>query len=106
MRKLILLGTMLALAAILTGCKKKVDSQKNACISNMKQLQAAGEMWKIKQTDPSKVPALTDLCGPEDGKYMKSIPSCPAKGEYQIKNAESAIDVTCSVHGSLENVAP
>ncbi len=109
MKKLILLGIMLASAAILVGCGKKAEYeaelQRITCISNMQQLRGAGESWKILQTDPSKVPALTDLCGPEDGKYMKSIPECPAGGEYQIKNAESTIDVTCSVHGLLANEA-
>ncbi len=75
----------------------------------MQQLETAGNTWSYKQSGPSinpktklKFPTLDDLCGP--GKYLEKKPICPSGGQYQMINGKDVrIDVTCSVHGSLNS---
>ena len=83
---------------------KKAVYQKKACISNMRQLQTAGESWKTKGNNISKTPTLDDLCGPE--KYLMRTPTCPSGGRYRIRTTDKpgAIDVFCSEHGSLDKL--
>ena len=74
-------------------------SQKQACISNMKMLQCAGESW-LTANPGTTVPTLEQLCGPEPTKYLRNVPTCPKGGApYKITLEDGAINVTCEHHG-------
>ena len=111
-KKVIMLGGMLALAVTMTGCgdKKeetnkhepfltKSEAQAESCISNMKQLCMAGELWQERVNNTDKIPTLDDLCGPEDTKFVRRTPTCPSGGKYKIVKGKSGLEVTCSFSG-------
>lgn len=63
---------ILAAIAIPNFLKSRTESQKNACIANLKQIQGAVEQAKLAGIT---APGSTDLFG--DTKYIKVIPKCP-----------------------------
>ena len=95
---------ILAAVAIPNFIKYRNEAQKSACISNMKQLQTAGEQWCIIN-GATATPQLTDLCGAT--LYLKTTPVCPYdKSSYGIANNTGVIAVTCGNASSLGHVIP
>ena len=96
---------ILAAVAIPNFIKYRNESQKSSCISNMKQLQTAGEQYCIQKGALEK-PGLGDLCGSD--KYIKTTPVCPYdKSSYGIDNQSGVITVTCKNAGTpLEHKIP
>ena len=67
------------------------ESQAQACISNMRQLETAAEHY---MSSHDSTPSLGDLCGP--GKYFKSEPRCPKDGSaYKISRDNGIVEVRC-----------
>lgn len=88
---------ILAAVAIPNFIKYRKNSQANACISNLKQIQGAKEQLLMngKDLDP------TNLFG-TDG-VIKVKPQCPAdKSEYNIGDAETDPTCTASVAADTE----
>ena len=85
---------ILAAVAIPNFISYRKQSQATACVANLKQIQAAKEMWYMNS---STDPALTDLVGSE--KKIKTTPVCPAGGTYTVGN--STTDPSCSKGDSL-----
>ena len=85
---------ILAAVAIPNFISYRKQSQATACVANLKQIQAAKEMWYMNN---STDPALTDLVGSE--KKIKTTPVCPAGGTYTVGN--STTDPSCSKGDSL-----
>ena len=84
---------ILAAVAIPNFVKYRNESQRAACISNMKQVMTAGEQWSMNNVN--QTPSMTDLCG--STLYIKKTPSCPAGGSYTITlDDNNAVKVTCS----------
>ena len=95
---------ILAAVAIPNFIKYRNESQKSSCISNMKQLQTAGEQWCMIN-GATATPAMTDLCGSD--KYIKTTPVCPyAKEAYTIANESGVIKVTCPQESALGHLIP
>jgi len=69
---------ILAAIAIPNFLKSRTESQKNACIANLKQIEGALEQAKLAGI---ATPALTDIFGAD--KYIKATPTCP----YNTANA-------------------
>ena len=65
---------ILAAVAIPNFVKYRNESQKSACISNMKNLQQAGEQWMMSHGGTTP-PNASDLCGSTE--YIKKEPRCP-----------------------------
>ena len=63
----------------------------DACISNMKQIQAAFEQALMAG---KTVKTVSDLCGANG--YLKTEPKCPLGGKYQI---DKDFNITCSSGG-------
>ena len=85
---------ILAAVAIPNFTKYRSESQTQACISNMKQLQTAAECYMSTR---DSIPSLNDLCGPD--KYLKSEPKCPKDGSsYILKSNNGTIYVECGSH--------
>jgi len=69
-------------------------AQQNVCISNLKRISDVKSVWAVLDNmGESDVPDWSDLVTA----YLKSIPTCPAGGTYEI-NAVSE-DPTCDVPG-------
>jgi prepilin-type N-terminal cleavage/methylation domain-containing protein len=62
---------ILAAIAIPNFLKSRAESQKNACIANLKQIEGAIEQCKLAGT---AAPAIGDIVGA--GKYIQSTPKC------------------------------
>lgn len=69
---------LLAAIAIPSFMKARTTSQKNACINNLRQIDAAKEQWAL-EAKKSTGDAI-DLTAVDA--YLKAAPSCPAAGTY------------------------
>ncbi len=84
---------MLAAIAIPNFVKARATSQENACINNLRQIDAAKNEWALeKNKTASDVPAREDLLP-----YLRSWPTCPAGGTYTIGPVGEK--PTCSIPG-------
>ena len=86
---------ILAAVAIPNFVKYRRNSQAAACVSNLKQIQAAIEQSKMAGNSPS---ALSDLVGKD--KYIKATPTCPASGTYTL--GDDTTDPSCSIGKTLD----
>ena len=82
---------ILAAVAIPNFIKYRQNSQAAACVSNLKQIEAAYEQAKL--ADSKNVPSdVSGLVGPK--KYIKNTPVCPAGGTYSL--GDDTTGPTCS----------
>jgi hypothetical protein len=73
--------------------KARATSQQNACINNLRQLDAAKNEWALeKGKKEGDIPTQEDLLP-----YLRKWPVCPAGGTYTI-NAIGE-QPTCSIPG-------
>ncbi len=69
---------LLAAIAIPSFMKARMTSQKNACINNLRQMEAAKEQWALEAKQAQGALADTALCTA----YLKATPVCPGGGAY------------------------
>jgi len=69
---------LLAAIAIPSFMKARTTSQKNACINNLRQMEAAKEQWALENKQAQGVAADSTACLV----YLKASPVCPAGGSY------------------------
>ena len=74
---------LLAAIAIPNFVKARATSQANACINNLRQLDAAAQQWALETGQQQGAQATIALVAP----YIKlnsggSVPPCPASGTY------------------------
>ena len=89
---------ILAAVAIPNFVRYRKTAQKNACISNLKEIQAAVEQAKLNgKTNPG----WDDIVGSD--KYIKVSPTCPAEGSntYTLPGEDDTANPTCS-HSETE----
>jgi prepilin-type N-terminal cleavage/methylation domain-containing protein len=91
---------LLAAIAIPNFVRARATSQANACINNMRQIDAAVNEWALEtgQKTAAAAPSLTTDLTP----YIKlnsggNIPVCPAQGSYTVGTVGAIPQVTCSV---------
>ncbi len=89
---------ILAAVAIPNFVKYRRNSQAAACVSNLKQLQAASEQWRLAGNGTG-APAMANLCGGTTG-YIKVAPVCPAAGSYTL--GDETTDPVCSIGRTLD----
>jgi hypothetical protein len=84
---------MMAAIAIPNFVKARATSQENACINNLRQIDAAKNEWALeKGKSASDIPTREDLLP-----YLRSWPVCPAGGTYTIGPVGE--QPTCSIPG-------
>jgi len=84
---------MLAAVAIPNFVKARSTSQQNACINNLRQLDAAKNEWALEKGKKSTdTPTMDDL-----KPYLGKIPHCPAGGTYTINAVGQPPE--CSIPG-------
>ena len=96
---------LLAAIAIPNFVKARATSQANACINNMRQIDAAVNEWALEQgkTTGSAAPSLSSDLTP----YIKlnangAIPQCPAGGSYTVGTVGATPQVQCSLNTSVD----
>jgi hypothetical protein len=86
---------MLAAIAIPNFVKARATSQQNACINNLRQIDAAKSQWALeKSKKDGDVPTKDDLLP-----YLRKWPTCPSGGTYTINAVGEP--PTCSVPGHV-----
>jgi prepilin-type N-terminal cleavage/methylation domain-containing protein len=92
---------LLAAIAIPNFVKARATSQANACINNLRQIDAAANQFALEKgkTTGSAIVLATDLTPYIKLNVVGSIPSCPAGGTY----VETAVGTapTCSLANSV-----
>ena len=95
---------LLAAIAIPNFVKARATSQANACINNMRQIDAAVNQWALEthQTTGAAAPSLaTDLTPYIKLNSANVIPSCPAGGSYTVGNVGAVPQVTCNLGNTV-----
>ena len=92
---------LLAAIAIPSFIKARQQSQTNACINNLRQIDAAKEQWALANKAVNNDIVNTDpAAGDSVWAYVKSgEPSCPADGAYTI--GVVGTPPTCDVTGHV-----
>jgi type II secretory pathway pseudopilin PulG len=86
---------MLAAIAIPNFVKARSTSQQNACINNLRQIDAAKQQWALEKGKQS-----TDVPTEDDIKvylFHSQLPHCPAGGTYTINAVGQPPE--CSIPG-------
>jgi len=92
----VLLIGVLALIGYPNMLRARLSVQKNICIENLAQIEAAKQMWGMeKAKDGASIPTDTDLVGPIATLVKK--PVCPAGGVYEYNAIRDK--PTCSLFG-------
>ena len=95
---------LLAAIAIPNFVKARATSQANACINNLRQIDAAINQFALEhgQTTGAAAPSLTSDLTP----YIKlnatgSIPPCPAGGSYTTFTVGATPQVSCTLSSNV-----
>jgi len=90
---------LLAAIAIPNFVKARATSQANACINNMRQIDAAVSTFALEKgkTTGSAVALNSDLTPYIKLNSAGSIPACPAGGTYTLGNVGDIPQITCSL---------
>lgn len=85
---------ILAAIAIPNFIKNRNDSQRRACISNMRQIETAAENYRV--ANPGLTPTVANLVGADN--YIKTTPTCPTHGSaYSISvGSDDTLTVKCT----------
>jgi hypothetical protein len=84
---------LLAAIAVPNFVKARATSQQNACINNLRQLDAAKNQWALENSKSADaVPTKSDLLP-----YLRSWPTCPQGGTYTLNPVDQ--NPTCSIPG-------
>lgn len=103
---------ILAVIAIPGFLFSRKESQKNACIANLKQIEGACEQAKLAGAE---VNDLSDLYGNGPAGFLKAQPICKAGGEYALPtdgsvdadgNVTPGTRATCTLGASDGHVLP
>jgi prepilin-type N-terminal cleavage/methylation domain-containing protein len=94
---------LLAAIAIPNFVKARATSQANACINNMRQIDAAAQQWALEK---GKVTGGTITMSTDLTPYIKLnsagvIPPCPAGGTYTVGTVGATPSVTCSLSATV-----
>ncbi len=84
---------LLAVIAIPSFLKARTTSQKNACINNLRQIEAAKEQWALETRQGQGASVISA----ELDSYMRTPPSCPGGGTYNYGTVGS--NATCTISG-------
>ena len=92
---------LLAAIAIPNFVKARATSQANACINNLRQVDAAAQQWALEKgkTTGTTITYATDLTPYIKLNSASSIPVCPAGGSYD--DASVGAVPTCSLSTSI-----
>ena len=82
----LIIGILMAIA-VPNFISARSNSQKNTCVSNLKQIESAKEQWAmVNKKGATDTPTSTDLVGDATSGFLKAYPECPTGGSYTIGN--------------------
>ena len=92
----LIIGILMAIA-VPNFVRARTSSRTQTCIANLKQIDSAKEQWAMDEKKDSGATVLSaDIAGA--GKYIKSMPSCPASGVYAVGNVGTSPTCTIANH--------
>lgn len=92
---------LLLVIAIPNFTKSRQLAQSNTCISNLRVLDTAKQLWSMEALkSDNDEPEESDLVGV--GLYLKKMPLCPAKGNYSFGTVDEW--PTCDAGGGTAHV--
>ena len=91
---------LLAAIAVPNFIKARENSQKNACIANLKQIDGAAQTWALEQKVATGQPIVAaGLFGANN--YIRITPTCPANNAaYTLGNVGDDPQVKCGGPGA------
>ena len=94
---------LLAAIAIPNFVKARATSQMNACINNLRQIDAAANEMALEKGKKTGDPVAdwTDITPYIKLNSSSSIPPCPAGGSYTVGTVGAIPQVTCSLKGQV-----
>lgn len=88
-----LLATIIAPSVL----RARAEAAREACISNLRKIDGAKAQWAMENhKSPTDVPSDTDLFGAT--RYIRTKPTCPARGIYQLEAVAQPPDCTEPAH--------
>ena len=96
---------LLAAIAIPNFVRARATSQANACINNMRQIDAAVNEWALEQgkkTGDGPASLTTDLTPYIKLNINSQIPQCPAGGSYTVGTVGAIPQVSCSLGNTVD----
>ena len=95
----LIIGILMAIA-VPNFISARSNSQKNTCISNLKQIESAKEQWAmVNKKGATDTPTSTDLVGDATSGFLKAYPECPTGGTYTIGNMSTRPSCSKSADG-------
>ena len=92
-----IIGLLLAMA-IPSFMKMRATAQTKTCISNLRVIDQAKQIWGVENSKGNgEVPQTSDLIGAT--LYLKQMPLCPAQGAYEFMAIGEK--PTCTVGGHV-----
>jgi len=90
---------LLAAIAIPNFIKARATSQQNACINNLRQIDAAINEWALEngQSNGNSIGGVATISAYIKLNSNNSVPGCPATGTYTTYNVGSNPQVSCSL---------
>ena|ERR1700734_3812783 len=90
---------LLAAIAIPNFIRARATSQANACINNLRQIDAAVNEWAMENGKPSgtSIGSVATVSSYIKLNASNSIPQCPASGTYSVGNVGDVPQVSCSL---------
>jgi prepilin-type N-terminal cleavage/methylation domain-containing protein len=90
---------LLAAIAVPNFLRARATSQANACINNLRQIEAAVNQWAMEtgQQSGTPIPAVSTVSAYIKLNSSSSIPTCPANGTYTTTSVGLVPQVTCSL---------
>src|SRR5450631_1818396 len=90
---------LLAAIAIPNFIRARATSQANACINNLRQIDAAINEWALEsgKSNGAAVGNVATVSGYIKLNSINSVPSCPASGTYTVTSVGSTPQVSCSL---------
>lgn len=77
-------------------------AQQRSCQENLQKINQAKEQWALEyRKGPGETPTADDLYNPDATGFLKTLPRCPAEGDYTYNQV--GVDATCSVTDPLDH---
>ncbi|MEI7809225.1 MAG: type II secretion system protein, partial [Verrucomicrobiota bacterium] len=93
---------LLAAIAIPNFVKARATSQANACINNMRQLDAAVNQYALEAKKTTGYqPVVADVTPYIKLNALNSLPPCPAGGGYNYATVGTSPSITCTLGSSV-----
>ena len=91
---------LLAAIAIPNFIRARATSQANACINNLRQIDAAINEWALengKQTGAALPSGVASISAYIKLNVASSVPGCPAQGTYTTSTVGATPQISCSL---------